>query len=222
MNLSTYTNFLNTILKGPQQVMSASWSDRKEVLDQNVNLYCWQRTPDLEIRQYLEKVLITDPKPIRVEVNSEELVDQLRLARSSWEGTVPADGTRFWKDVSLLVGDFLQLSSSRTATMHLKVISDNACTKFHTDGYSLRLFSTYLGRGTEWIPESATNRLALGKSNKSIVKDTSKIQQMKPFEVGILKGELRNGLQQVTKGIVHRSPEIVTLNEKRIILRVDI
>ena len=105
--------------------------------------------------------------------------------------------------------------------MHLKMISDDACTKFHTDGYSLRLFTTYHGKGTEWLPEKAVNRTFLGQSNDLIVKDASRIQQMDAFEVGILKGEIPGKASSV-KGIVHRSPKIAHTGEKRIILRVDI
>lgn len=127
----------------------------------------------------------------------------------------------FWEDVTILIQDFLAFSENSSATVYLKVIDNNACTKFHTDGYSLRLFTTYHGRGTEWLPEKAVNRSALGETNDQIVKDPSKIQRMETCEVGILKGEIPNAPNR-TRGIVHRSPEIVQTGEKRIILRIDI
>ena len=74
------------------------------------------------------------------------------------------------KTFFMLVNDFLDYSPSGAGTVHLRVISDDSCRKFHTDGYPLRLFTTYLGRGTEWLPEKATNRKGLGKSNDLIVK----------------------------------------------------
>ena len=117
--------------------------------------------------------------------------------------------------------DFLVFSQAKRGGVYLKVVDDNACTKFHVDGYKLRLFTTYVGQGTEWLPEQATNRKGLGKSNNKIVKDASQVRQMNPFEVGILKGELPNG-KSSTFGIVHRSPEIVSSEGKRVILRVDI
>ncbi len=83
------------------------------------------------------------------------------------------------------------------------------------------LFTTYLGRGTEWLPEKAVNRSALGKTNELIVKDPSLIQRMNAFDVGILKGELPKRMQRV-KGVVHRSPQISEAGEKRVVLRVDI
>jgi len=221
MSLLTFAKFAKTVFHKPQQLMSNFWADRNSILSEGINLFCWQRKPDPVIHQYLEEILKRSPKPIRLSIQSERLTDQLMSARLAWDSERLPTGTKFWDDVSMIVSDFLTLAGSEIGTMHLKVVSNNACSKFHVDGYSLRLFTTYLGKGTEWIPESATNRNALGKSNELILKDPSRIQQMKPFEVGILKGELSNRLRLV-KGIVHRSPEIDQLNKKRIILRVDI
>lgn len=103
----------------------------------------------------------------------------------------------------------------------MKVITSNACAKFHIDGYSLRLFTTYYGPGTEWLPENAVNRNALGTTNEQIVKDQSKINRLGTGHVAILKGELPNRKNSV-RGIVHKSPEITGSGDKRIILRVDI
>jgi hypothetical protein len=191
------------------------------ILEEYTNLFCWKRTPDPIIQQYLEKVLQIEPKPIHLKVSAGQVSEQLKEARESWEKMTASLADNFWMDVERLVEDFLKLCNSETAVVHLKVISDNACTKFHTDGYSLRLFTTYLGKGTEWLPEIATNRTGLGRSNELIIKDASKIQQMESFEVGVLKGEPAKRPRKVN-GIVHRSPEIMCLNEKRIILRVDI
>ena len=95
----------------------------------------------------------------------------------------------------------------QSGTIHLKVIDDNACSKFHTDQYKLRLFTTYYGKGTEWLPEKATNREALGKTNELIVKDATKIQELTTYDVGVLKGTIP-GIINSSKGIVHRSPQI--------------
>lgn len=221
MNVHAQTKFLSTLFNTPQQITSASWSDRTVILEEHTNLFCWKRISDPVIHQYLEGILQVQPRPIRQDVSIDKLADQLKEARTAWETDVLAEGDDFWADVHQLTKDFLKLSDSKTATLHLRVIANNACTKFHTDGYSFRLFSTYLGRGTEWIPEVATDRTSLGKSNELIVKDPSKIQQMETFEVGILKGESLDQPRKV-KGIVHRSPDIEALNEKRIILRIDI
>ncbi|MEM8893030.1 MAG: DUF1826 domain-containing protein, partial [Bacteroidota bacterium] len=124
------------------------------------------------------------------------------------------------EDVYKLASDFLSYSDYGRGRLHLRVVNNDGCTKFHTDNYTLRLFTTYVGKGTEWLPESAVNRTGLGKGNEHVVKNQTMIERMRPFEVGLLKGEIKN--RSITKGIVHRSPKISHTGEKRIILRIDI
>ncbi len=173
------------------------------------------------VTDYLGQLIKKKLEPISFFASQEDLKESISEFRTIWDQKGSPDGDLFWEDIYLLSNDFLSLSETKSGTIVLKVISNDACTKFHTDGYSLRLFTTYFGRGTEWLPEKATNRRGLGKSNELIVKDVSQVQQMDTFEVGILKGELPN-MPNPTYGIVHRSPEISKLGEKRIILRVDI
>ncbi len=221
MSLLSFIPFVKS--NAPDQVISESWEDRNKILDDGVNLFCWKRPEEPVIHQYLQGVLNSHPQPIQVSVNKDELPLQLENARKIWEkhsGSINGE-EQFWQDIFMLVNDFLDYSTSGAGTVHLRVISDDSCRKFHTDGYPLRLFTTYLGRGTEWLPEKATNRKGLGKSNDVIVKRHALIQRMKPFEVGILKGEIP-GRQRNVKGVVHRSPEIAQNEEKRITLRVDV
>jgi len=220
MNLQSIP-FLNSILIKPQQVVSEFWSDRKRILGENVNLFCWKRTSDDRVNNYLEKLSKKDLPAIKYSVTDSNLQDKLNEARVLWDQKYNSGGDSFWKDVFQLAKDFLDFSIDGKATIHMNLIDDNACTKFHTDAYELRLFTTYYGKGTEWLPEQATNRKALGRSNDLIVKDTAKIQRMKAFEVGILKGEPRHKKNSLP-GIVHRSPSIEKMGEKRIILRIDI
>ncbi len=221
MSLLSFIPFVKS--NAPDQVISEAWEDRNKILNDGVNLFCWKRPENPDIHQFLQGVLNSHPQPIQVSVNKVELPQQLENARKSWEEHQDSINgeEQFWQDIFMLVNDFLDYSTSGAGTVHLRVISDDSCRKFHTDGYPLRLFTTYLGRGTEWLPEKATNRKGLGKSNDVIVKRPALIQRMKPFEVGILKGEIP-GRQRNVKGVVHRSPEIAQNEEKRITLRVDI
>ncbi|MEM1409081.1 MAG: DUF1826 domain-containing protein [Bacteroidota bacterium] len=220
-------SFLNTVpffkskLKAPEQVIGSTWDHRSEILKPHVNLFCWQRPLDLEITHYLEDVLSTEPQAIRCSVDQETLHKELISARTSWDNKEKSEGDLFWLDVQQITRDFLRFSEDGTGILHLKVVANNACTKFHVDGYQLRLFSTYYGPGTEWLPEDAVNRRALGTTNECIIVGPNKIQQMKAGHVAILKGELP-GKRNSVGGIVHRSPAITETHEKRIILRVDI
>lgn len=219
MNLLKTLPFISSQIPAPLQLISTSWSERSRVLEKGVNLYCWKREVNYGISEYLEQCLQHELPNISFFTQEEDLASKLRENRASWDHHHGVSGDLFWEDVYHLTKDFLGLSSNKSGTLFLKVIDNNACTKFHTDGDSLRMFVTYYGKGTEWLPEKAVNRKGLGKRNQLIVKDPEQIQHLKTFDVGILKGQVPGSN---AKGIVHRSPEIKSAGEKRIILRVDI
>jgi len=207
----------------PKQVLSDSWEERICIKNNGINLFSWERKLANRIENYLKGVLKQSnhlPK-IGLPVCKKSLAKKLSEARRCWDVDHTEVADPFWKDVYKLSNDFLDFSSTGQGVMHLRIVDSDSCTKFHTDRYQLRLFTTYLGPGTEWLPEEAINRAALGQTNERIVKDASKIQQMQAGHVGILKGEIQ-GASKLTKGIVHRSPEIECSGQKRIILRVDI
>jgi len=213
--------FLKPKAKNPVQLVSENWYEHSRILDDNVNLFVWNRTLDSRITSYLEGLLNKPLQDIRGIVDITSLSEQLTNLRNHWDETALSNGDEFWNDVRQLTIDFLKFSKDRRGTLHLKVVSNDACKKFHVDGYRLRLFTSYLGPGTEWLPEHAVNRHALGTTNARIVSDPNKIQQIGTGDVGILKGEIPSQLNKA-KGIVHRSPEINQTIIKRMILRIDI
>ena len=221
MSLLASIPFFQKSLRAPRQVVSASWADRSQILDRDVNLFCWKRNRQEVIDQYLGRLVQNPLEPIVFTSFPHELSEKISEYRSKWDAEQVADADPFWEDVYQLADDFIATAGAKQATLHLRVIDNNACSKFHVDGYSLRLFTSYIGQGTEWLPESATNRDGLGKTNELIVKEAAAVRQMDAQEVGILKGEVPNERRYV-KGIVHRSPPIEATGSKRIILRVDI
>lgn len=205
----------------PNQIISQSWNDREEISHPANNLFVWERTLEASISYFANDVTLIAPESIRQHISKADLTNQLDKARAQWLGVSALSAHDFWVDIRQLANDFLDCAESQTGTLHLKVVSDDGCTKFHTDGYRLRLFTTYQGRGTEWLPEKAVNRQALGKNNEGIVKDVNQIQRIRTGHVSILKGELPYQKSQA-KGIVHRSPALSSPAQKRLILRIDI
>ncbi|WP_185152769.1 DUF1826 domain-containing protein [Fulvivirga aurantia] len=219
MSLLKSIPFYKRSTNAPKQVTSSKWFHRNTILTDQVNLFCWKRSLDPSISQYIKKTAALEPEPIRRYVDRNNLHEQIEAAKLEWSH-IP-DSQPFWQDVYKIVNDFLGFSKTETGTLHLKVIDNDACRKFHVDGYALRLFVTYHGPGTEWLPEGAVNRSALGTVNERIVKNKEAVQRIPTGHVAILKGQLPNRPSAV-KGIVHRSPEIIKTGEKRVILRVDI
>lgn len=207
--------------KVPQQVMSTYWDDRERILEEYINLFIWERSLDSGVQAFLQEVLDQHPMPVKVCVNQNDLHHQLASAKKIWDDAGIPDCPAFWRDLSTIVYDFLDFTETGSGIVHLRVVEDDACTKFHIDGYRLRLFATYFGKGTEWLPEDAVNRAALGTENNRIVRDSLSIRHVEAGHVSILKGELPNEPLSA-RGIVHRSPGIAHTREKRIILRVDI
>ncbi len=220
-------NLLSTLIslcaktKSPEQVISNGWSDREAILSRGVNLFCWRRPADTWIAQYLNRLLNHELENIKIHIGLSSLDSDLRQVRKAWDPAFEPSASAFWRDLSFLAKDFLRMSDTGAGILHLRMVRNDACSKFHLDGYDLRLFTTYHGPGTEWLPEKGVRRTALGKNNHQIVKDPKLIKRMEPFEVGILKGEIPNRLNG-TPGIVHRSPSLTGSGEQRIIMRIDI
>ena len=128
-------------------------------------------------------------------------------------------------DVASLLARFAALSRVAEARVFFGVIRDDQCTKFHVDAVSLRLVTTYLGPGTEWVPDEAVDRRALGRmircpaeANAAIVPVTSAVRRAKAGHVLVLKGSRHESA--AGGGAVHRSPPIASRGALRVALVV--
>lgn len=108
---------------------------------------------------------------------------------------------------------------SRSLQLRISRVPGDGCRLFHVDQVCLRLVCTYLGAGTQWLPEHAVRRSALGQGNNDSVLDWRAVQQIATGDVAIMKGERyarwRGG------GLVHRSPPGVA-GEERIFVVIDL
>src|SRR5690606_18232190 len=81
-------------------------------------------------------------------------------------------------DISSLTRILFDVAAPHALVVKLSVINSDQCRKFHVDYVRYRLLTTYLGPGTEWIPNEYVDREALGDppeepsaANAVIVKD---------------------------------------------------
>ncbi|WP_109830322.1 DUF1826 domain-containing protein [Reichenbachiella versicolor] len=214
---------LDSILGGPVQVSSKSWENHQIIKQSDVNLFCWTRDYDQSISSYIYEAVINNVSEINVKVETASIEDILITASNQWNSIISTSNTSgndFWNDILFLTTDFLKLTEKPGCNLHLGIVDDETCTQFHIDQFDYKLFCTYYGSGIEWLPEKAVNREGLGKSNELIIKDSSEIQKMETFEVGILKGD-KSQHTPATKGIVYRSPSIESNNMKRLVFRLD-
>ena len=79
---------------------------------------------------------------------------------------VPGDvGGWLRDDVTRLLRRFAALACVAEARVFFGVIHDDQCSKLHVDAVRLRLVTTYVGPGTEWVPSEAVDRGALALRN---------------------------------------------------------
>jgi len=185
---------------------------------ENFNLTIWERPIDEDIDRYLSYLIEKEFKPINQSITIEDsekvISDHLNAFGFHSEGKI-----KLIQDIVKITYQFFEITSATRLQLILKKITDDACRKFHTDAYDLRLLCTYKGKATEWVEEANVNRSLLKSgSNETIIKDLGKVKSIKPFEVAVLKGEPAS---RSYGGIVHRSPPIENEGEKRILLRLD-
>ncbi len=134
-----------------------------------------------------------------------------------------ASPARDWltRDIAMLVARFADVANARRIRVAFGVIRTNQCPKFHVDYVHYRLVTTYVGPGTEWVPDHAVTRAALGRpvdcptdANKDIVKDAAAVRHAVPGEVILMKGARHPDGQ----GAVHRSPPIEGTGQTRVVL----
>lgn len=212
-------NWLAEIISANKdQVAVNQLVDLHAIHNRKINLVYHKRNADPDIAHYANLLIEQSFSGINAVVTPssvENVVgDALDLVGFHTVGKV-----KLKEDIINLTDTFFHVTQAANLRLILKVVAHNACAKFHTDGYALRLLCTYVGQGTEWIADEYVNRKKLIQgTNEEIITDFSKVQTMQPFEVAILKGETT---QTGNKGIVHRSPAIEKTGEKRLLLRLD-
>ena len=177
------------------------------------------RVPIPEITTYLKSVICTinsvqyeidrtfDPKTFRERLDAD-------LPDSRIKGVKEV----FINDVVRLSTLFFHMSRQAKIKVQILPVNGNMCRLFHEDYYRQRLLCTYLGPGTEWLDHDNVNRTGLSRGrNGNIVKDPSRINRAKTFDVLLLQGaRSENGL-----GVVHRSPPIAKTGQIRLLLKID-
>ena len=101
-----------------------------------------------------------------------------------------------------------------TNTVGFCLVTQRACQRYHIDHVPLRLLVTYYGKGTEWVPDSAVDRLAYdsGMPNDKILTTSKARKFLNAWDIAIFRGG--------PDGLLHRTPD-AALNTPSILLRLD-
>ena len=117
--------------------------------------------------------------------------------------------------------DVARRARTSTCRVSFGAVRSDQCRKFHVDYLQLRLISTYVGPGTEWVVAGDVRRDALShpsfdpdQANRSIVRREAGVRRAQAGDVLLMKGRLGGD------GLVHRSPPIEALGLVRVVLVV--
>lgn len=128
----------------------------------------------------------------------------------------------FHEDVASLARRLGVFAGERRLRLVLGVVRGDRCRKFHVDRVRMRLITTYLGPGTEWIGDEDVDRgvlasppLDVDEANRRILREGGRIHRAERDEILLLRGE--RGPAPDT-GTVHRSPSIAAAGLVRVVM----
>lgn len=183
-----------------------------EVLQDGVNLAVWRRRLPAQLEDFAALVIslgkpLADQRVIDVDEEQKPVLPDLLREAADLHGY-----EAFVADVTWLVAAYTCLVGARRVGLRVRVLNAPMCPRFHVDNVPLRLLTTYIGQGSEWLQERDSCRDELHTAQPSV----DNIQHLQPGEVAILKGEKWQGNEGA--GLVHRSP---SAQQGRVLLSLD-
>jgi hypothetical protein len=125
-----------------------------------------------------------------------------------------------YSELAPYVREFQKLTRAKQLSSRLQRCHEQMCPLFHVDHMPLRMIVTLKGSGTEWLDEADVRRQGLGKGrNDKIVREGALVQQLQPFQIGFMKGQLYRS--HYGRGLVHRSPEANGPGQNRYLFKLD-
>jgi len=209
--MSTQTRNLSTLRRADAEVEAS-----ERLAQGEVNLVSWHR----ELPVGLDAQLVEWAKRFPAQFDEIVAMPNYDLSAAT-RGLAEPARTWLMTDVAVLIARLAHLADTRRLRVSFGAVRTDQCRKFHVDYVRYRLVTTYVGPGTEWVPDAAVRREALEHppdcpcdANKEIVKDASAIRHAVPGEVIVMKGALHPN----HRGAVHRSPPIEGTGRVRVVL----
>ncbi|GAA0477741.1 hypothetical protein GCM10009096_19550 [Parasphingorhabdus litoris] len=185
-----------------KQIVGCEPAVLQRILDKSCNLAVWKRSKTIDCSSLLN----IDLENVRVRVpsgNPEKLL-QRELDRCGFPKSVAR--ACLAEDIMDLCQLFGEMIPHPKIEVRIELVTGNSCWKFHSDYVEMRLITTYIGRGTQWVDQNDTDRIADGL-------EPLHINELEPGDVGLFKGKLKTN-----QPVIHRSPPIEGTGEKRLLL----
>jgi|JI8StandDraft_2_1071088.scaffolds.fasta_scaffold11293_3 hypothetical protein len=167
--------------------------------DPAINLVVWERTLGDDLRAALAAVDLGRVQDVRLALPVCGLQAGLppALAAAGWHAPALA------ADVADLAQRFAGVMACAAVEIRLDMVRGDACRKFHADYVSARLVTTYLGPGTDWLPDDS--------------RDETPARRLAAGAVGLFKGRT----WPTERPIIHRSPPIAGTGQVRVVLVIN-
>jgi hypothetical protein len=162
----------------------------------DVDLVVWHRPAQAAAYQEVARVSLDRLPAFRLETVPLADLDAALAPHTAATPALAADIA----ELARLYGRLLRLARVR---IRLETVTTDACSLFHVDRVRLRLLTTYIGPGTDWLDVTAA--------------PDERIRRLPEAAVALLKGSLWPG----SPGCPHRSPPIAGTGQHRLLLSID-
>lgn len=198
-----------------------------DIFDEGISVAVWNRPEAPLISQYYSEVFKSLGMGIRGVFSMASLREEIATLLPNAQSNVGKQAAI--DDIYLLSDMLTTLFDCDSVGVRLVPLSSAMCPSFHVDNIPVRLVSTYLGEGTEWLPiESVVtspmiglggeNAHGLSKNRLGQCYQENSVRQMNALDVGLLKGKSWQGHEEFAA--VHRSCRVQP-NTQRVLLTLD-
>ena len=174
-------------------VQSAGRDALAAIHQPGINLAIWQRAVPGDVAAEIARLDLCCLPEVRFAAPADALAAPLAAAMAAWGA--PA----LLNDVLALAGDFAAIMATPAISVRLEAIAGDACRRWHADYVTARLITTYIGPGTDWLPDGA------GEGDA---------RRLPTGAVAMFKG---HGWAPDAP-IIHRSPPIAGTGQHRLVL----
>ena len=197
-------------------------ADLVAIYEDSRNVCVLRRDPVLAVERFVRSVLRKEDRERTLRIRSEQ-IDAKELLAGQAEHP---DAAAFVQEVRFLAQVYEDLLGAQELGLRLVSSRQPPCPRFHVDRVGVRLICTYCGPGTEFLCHEDVDRRWLGHradgrpdEARGLLRTPDAVQRMRPFDIGLLKGETWPGNQG--RGVVHRSPPVALSDLRRVFVTIE-
>lgn len=189
------------------------WARNIDVLERihepTMDLVVWERQLPNDLRKWLTSLDAGQLPCGRVLVRRPGIREALGAVLKASNTPDGATADALLHDIVDLAERFADIADCDEVDIRLDVVRDDSCWKFHRDRVALRLVTTYLGPGSQYVAEEYAEEAASQQKDYS-----GPIENIPEQAVALFKG----ALDAFGTGVMHRSPPIAGSGETRLLL----